>query len=580
MFDLLIKGGRIVDGSGEAAFTGDVAVTGGKIVEVGKVSGAARRTIDADGLLVTPGFVDIHTHYDGQATWDPLLSPSFHNGVTTVMMGNCGVGFAPARPDRRRWLIDLMEGVEEIPGTALHDGIRWAWESFPEYLDALDAMPRAIDVGALLAHGPLRAYVMDKRAETEEPATADDRAAMAGIVGEALRAGAFGFSTSRTLYHRALDGTLVPGTFADEAELVAIGRAIRDSGHGILEAVPLGVAGDSPDGHMDEIRFLRRVAKKSGCELQFLLVQYEERPDLWRDILAEVEAAKAEGTRLTPLIFGRAAGVLFSFQSNNPFSRYPTYQALSKLPEDERRRALRDPAVRARILADHDPIDDEWKRLSENPWPRTFVLGPDNNYEPSLAESVAAIAERQGRSAKEVGYDLLLENDCQAFLLFPLVSYANGDLEAVRTMLEHPHSVLSGSDAGAHCNTVCDGAVPTFLLTHWTRDRTRGPRLGLEWVVKKQTRDTALAMNMADRGLVRAGHLADLNLIDYDNLRLAVPQYVRDLPGGSGRLIQRAEGYVATIKAGTATVENGEETGARPGRLVRSRPATMAMAAE
>jgi len=572
MFDLLIKGGTIVDGSGSAAFTGDIAINDGRVVDVGRVSGQAAREINADGLLVTPGFVDVHTHYDGQATWDPLLSPSFDNGVTTVIMGNCGVGFAPVHPDKRRWLIGLMEGVEEIPGTALHEGIRWEWESFPEYLDALEAMPRALDVGALLAHGPLRAYVMGERAVGEEPASAAEINAMSALVAQAMSAGAFGFSTSRTYYHRSVDGELVPGTFADENELVAIGRAIHEAGHGRMEVVPLGAGGDALGKHIDEIRFLRRVAKKTDCEIQFLLVQYNERPEAWRDVLAEVEAAAAEGARLTPLVFGRGLGVLFSFQSTNPFSRYPSFQELSKLAPEERNRALRDPAVRARILADHDPIDDEWKRMSDNPWPSTYPLGESLDYEPDPANSVEAIAKRQGRSSKEVGYDLMLEQNCRGFLSFPLVGYSNSDLEPLREMLIHPLTVLSGSDAGAHCNTICDGAIATFMLTHWTRDRARGPKLPLEWIVRKQTRETAMAMKLTDRGLLQPGYIADVNLIDYAKLRMKLPEYIRDLPGGAGRLVQKAEGYVATLKAGISIAEYGEDTGARPGRLVRSRP--------
>lgn len=569
MYDLVIRGGNLVDGTGAPVRVADVAITGSRIVEVGTITGPARRVIDATGKLVTPGFVDIHTHYDGQATWDPVLSPSFHNGVTTVIMGNCGVGFAPARPDKRRWLIGLMEGVEEIPGTALHDGIKWNWETFPEYLDALEAMPRALDVGALVAHGPLRAYVMGEDCESERPATEAEASEMAAIVGEAVAAGAFGFSSSRTYYHRSVDGELVPGTFADEAELVAIGKAIREAGHGVMEVVPLGVAGDSPDRHLDEIRFLRRVAEKAGVEVQFLLGQYNELPGNWELVLAEVEDARRAGVMLTPLVFGRGTGVLFSFQSNNPFSRYPTYVELMKLPNEERVQKLKDPAIRAQILSETDPIDDEWKRLSENPWPYTYVMGSQVNYEPDPSESIEAIAHRLGKSPKEVGYDELLKDDCTAFLSFPLLGYSGSDLEAVRKMLEHPLTILSGSDAGAHCGTICDGAVASFMLTHWTRDRTRGPKMPLEKVVKMQTQDTARSIGMYDRGVVRPGYLADINVIDYDGLRVLPPEYVRDLPSNNGRLVQRAEGYVATIKSGVVISENGEDTGARPGTLVR-----------
>jgi len=580
MFDLLIKGGTVVDGSGGASQVADVAVKDGYIVQVGAINGPAKRTIDAAGKLVTPGFVDIHTHYDGQATWDPVLSPSFHNGVTTIVMGNCGVGFAPARPDKRRWLIGLMEGVEEIPGTALHDGIKWNWETFPEFLDALNAMPRALDVAALIAHGPLRAYVMGSRCESEDPATPQEAAEMAAIVGDAVRSGAFGFSSSRTYYHRSVDGELVPGTFADEDELVAIGRAIREAGHGIMQVVPLGVAGENPEGHVDEVRFLRRVAKKAGVEIQFLLGQYNEKPGNWRVMLDEVDAARKEGTILTPLVFGRGTGVLFSFQSTNPFGRYPTYVELLKLPNEERLAKLRDPEIRAKILSESDPIDDEWKRLSENPWPYTYVMGDGVNYEPDPSESIEGIAIRLGKSPKEVGYDEMLKDDCSAFLSFPLLGYSGSDLEAVREMLEHPASILSGSDAGAHCNTICDGAVASFMLTHWTRDRTRGPKIDVEKIVRMQTYDTAQAIGMHDRGLLKPGYIADINVIDYDALKVLPPEYVRDLPSGYGRLTQKAEGYVATIKTGVIISENGVDTGERPGRVVRGGQTAISLAAE
>lgn len=572
MHDIIIRGGSVIDGSVDAkATTADVAIRDGRIVEVGRVSGTAKREIDADGLIVTPGFVDIHTHYDGQASWDEVMSPSFDNGVTTVIMGNCGVGFAPARPDQRDWLIGLMEGVEEIPGTALHDGLDWNWESFPEYLDALAAKPHTIDIGALMAHGPLRAYVMGERSEKELTATPEDRVEMARLTHEAMAAGAFGVSTSRTLYHRSTSGELVPGTYADEEELVAIANAISSAGHGVLEVVPMGVAGDDPDGHLEEIQFLRRVAKRAGVEIQFLLGQYNERPGAWRDMLGIVEDAQKEGVRMRPLVFGRGTGVLFSHQATNPFSRFPTYKALSLLSPEERLRALRDPEVKARILADHDPIDDEWSRLSNNPWKSTYVLGEGANYEPSLEDSVEAIARRLGRDPAETGYELMLEQNGRAFLSYPLIGYSDYNLDAIREMLIHPATALSGSDAGAHCNTICDAAMATFMITHWTRDRTRGEKLPLEWVIHKQTRDTAMAMNMADRGLLKPGMIADVNLIDYDNLHLRPPEYVNDLPSGAGRLIQRGAGYVANIKSGVVIGENGEQTGARPGEIIRSR---------
>jgi N-acyl-D-aspartate/D-glutamate deacylase len=521
-------------------------------------------------LLVTPGFVDIHTHYDGQVSWDPVLSPSFHNGVTSVIMGNCGVGFAPVRKTDRERLIQLMEGVEEIPGTALHDGMVWDWESFPEYLDALDRKPHAIDVGALLAHGALRTYVMGDRAVDQLVAGAEDCKEMVRLTRESMDAGAFGISSSRSLFHRSTSGELVPGTYAEEDELVAIARAVHDSGHGSFEIVPMGAGGDNFGNHINEIQLLKRVAQRGGVEVIFTLLQYNERPEAWREILDIVDGARREGIRMRPGVFGRGVGVLFSFQSTNPFSRYPSYKPLAQMSFADRNRALRDPAVRAAILADHDPNKDEWARLSLNPWPETFVLRNGGDYEPTPDLTVEAIAKREGRDPKEVGYDLMLQDDGRAFLHFPMIGYGSGDLRAVRDMITHPNTVMSGSDAGAHCTTICDGAMPTFMLAHWTRDRSRGPKLPLEWMVHKQTRDTAMSMNMADRGLLQPGMIADVNLIDYDNLQLLQPEYVNDLPSGAGRLVQRSSGYVATMKSGVVISENGVDTGARPGRILRS----------
>ncbi|MSO64952.1 MAG: D-aminoacylase [Alphaproteobacteria bacterium] len=567
MFDVLIKGGTIVDGSGRPRFTGDVAIANGTIVEVGKISGAARETVSADGLLVTPGWVDIHTHYDGQVTWDPLLTPSIWHGVTTLVMGNCGVGFAPAAPDRRDWVIGLMEGVEAIPGAALAAGIRWSWESFAEYLDAVAATPRALDVAAQIAHGPVRAYVMGDRAG--EPATADEVARQCTIVRQAFAAGAVGFSTSRSLLHLDVNGEYVPGTFAGEGELEELARTVVASGHGLFELTVRGMTGFDEGGPPEEITWMRRVALKTGCPFTFLLGQTHDYPTVWRDVLRSCESAALEGARIYPQVFGRPTNFLFTFQGLNPFSRHPSFKELERLPWPERLRRLRDPQTRARILADHDPNDDAFHNIMKRCWGGTYELGEPLDYEPDPVNSVATRARRQGIDPAALGYDLLLGEDGTAVLYFTAFNYADGDMETIRELLVHPLAVLGGGDGGAHVAYICDASVPTFMLTHWVRDRARGARLPLEWVVRKQAFDNACLYGFFDRGLVRPGMKADLNLIDFDALRLAKPYFANDLPAGALRLNQGAAGYVATYVAGEVVQRDGQETGARPGRLVR-----------
>ena len=569
MHDTIIKGGTVIDGTGDARRTADVAIDDGVISEVGTITARARRTIDADGLLVTPGWVDIHTHYDGQATWDPLLTPSFWHGVTTVVMGNCGVGFAPAAPERRQWLIGLMEGVEDIPGTALAEGIDWQWETFPEYLDALEQKPHAIDVGAQIAHGAVRAYVMGERGAKNEPATPDDIARMAAIVREAMTAGALGFSTSRTLVHVAIDGEPVPGTFAAEDELMAIGRVLGDLGRGILEVAPAGVVGEDLSAPDKEMAWMRKVSAETGCPITFLLGQHNTDPTAWERMLTLCEEAARDGARIHPQVFGRPTNILFSFLGVCPFMRFPTFATLEGLPFTEQLRHLRDPEFKARVLADHDPNDDVFKLVMTDPWDKVYVLGDPPNYEPDPARSVAHLARGAGRDPQEFAYDLLLEDDGKAFLLYAITGYADGHLEAVRRMLLHPQSALGASDGGAHCRAICDAGVPTFMLTHWGRDRTRGEQLPLEWLVRKQTQDTARLFGLGDRGVLAPGYQADVNLIDFDTLQVRAPHLVFDLPGGAPRLMQIADGYRATLVRGEVIVEQGEPTGAYPGRVVR-----------
>jgi N-acyl-D-amino-acid deacylase len=572
MYDLLITHGTIVDGSGGDPFVGDVAIRDGRIVGVGGPGSQgtdATQVIDATGLVVTPGFVDIHTHYDGQVTWDPYLTPSTWHGVTTVVMGNCGVGFAPVHPDKRRWLVELMEGVEDIPGTALTEGMRWGWESFPEYLDFLETMPRAIDVGAQVAHGPVRAYVMGDRGANNEPAEPDDVRAMAAIVKEAIVAGALGFSTSRTLMHKALDGTPVPGTFADEAELFGIGGALAELDAGLFEVSPSGVAGENDGAFPEEVEWMCRLAKAIGRPVTFAMTQSNGAPDMYKHVLAEVAAAAKDGARIVPQVAGRASGLLFGLDTTyHPFSGRPTFAALADLPAAQKLERLRDPAVRVAILAERDDgssIGGILERMADRVWP----FDDDVDYEPPAEDSVGQIAARTGRSTDEVLYDMITAAGPSQLFMVPLLNYASNSFEPLREMITDPHVVLGLADGGAHCAIICDASIPTTMLTHWTRDRSRGEKLPLSLVVKRQTRDTAELYGLLDRGLLAPGFKADVNVIDYDNLRLRQPEIVFDLPGGARRLVQRADGYVATIVSGEVVLRDGEPTGALPGRVLR-----------
>lgn len=572
MHDLVIRGGKVVDGTGAPARSGDVAIEEGRVVAVGKVDGAARRTIDADGLVVTPGFVDIHTHYDAQATWDPLLTPSCWHGVTTAVCGNCGVGFAPARPDRHDWLIGLMEGVEDIPGTALSEGIKWDWESFPEYLDALERAPRAFDFGTQVPHGAVRGYVMGERGAKNEAATAADIEEMSRIVKEGLLAGALGFSTSRTLGHRAVDGEPVPGTYAAEDELFGIGRALQETGLGVFELAPLGAGGDAPgdppDAILEEIDWMCRLSSAIRRPVSFAMLTYSSRPQIWRQLIDIAEKAVADGADVRPQMAGRPFGILAGHQTiANPFLGRPTYDEIAELPVAERAGRMKDPDVRRRILAEK-PTGMNFFGSPEM-FESMFPLGDPPNYEPAPSDSVAAMAEREGRDVYELAYDLLLRDEGRELMLLPFLNYAGGDCEPLREMMHHDRVVLGLGDGGAHCGLICDASIPTFMLTHWVRDRTRGETVPLEMVVHRMTQDTARLYGLLDRGVLAPGYKADVNLIDVDNVRLLPPRMVHDLPGGGRRLVQKSEGYVANVVAGEVVMESGEATGALPGRLLR-----------
>src|SRR5919106_706866 len=568
MHDLIVRGGTVVDGSGEPAFAGDVGVDAGRITQVGRVDGDAAEVIDATGSAVTPGFVDIHTHYDGQATWDPEVSPSSWHGVTTVVMGNCGVGFAPARPDRHEWLIGLMEGVEDIPGAALSAGITWGWETFPEFLDFLDAQQLAIDVGTQVPHGAVRGYVMGERGAKNEPATPDDIAEMARIVREGIEAGALGVSTSRTIAHRAIDGEPVPGTFAAEDELFGLGGALADAGAGVFELAPAGVLGEDLAAADREMDWMRRLAAEIDRPVTFAMIQHDQDPDQWKRMLDLALEVYDRGVPIRPQVAGRPLGLLLGLQTFHPLRDRPSYQAIERLPLDEKVARLRDPAVRAAILAESPEPDDVMAFIGMG-LDRMFLIGDPPDYEPAPDESIAARAEREGRDPTDLLYDLLLSSDGRELLLRPLLGYSRFTHDPIREMVENPMTALGLGDGGAHCGAICDASIETYMLTHWVRDRSRGDRLPLELVVRKMTSDTASLYGLGDRGEITPGKKADLNVIDLERLTLHRPEMHYDLPGNARRLLQRADGYDATIVSGEVVMRDGEDTGARPGSLVR-----------
>ena len=573
--DTIIRGGTIVDGSGQTRFEGDIGIKDGVIAAVGGKLGTAKREIDAKGAIVTPGFVDVHTHYDGQVTWDPMLAPSTWHGVTTAVMGNCGVGFAPVKADRRDWLISVMEGVEDIPGSVLSEGIEWDWETFPEYLDAIERRPHALDVGAQIPHSAVRTYVMGERGVTHDGASGKDIEQITQIVKEGLRAGALGFSTSRTLIHNYGGRKYPPGTFASADELFGIGRAMQEVGHGVFQMTSNHVQMD-----YEVTQWMSRFAKETGRPVAFSLTQTDETPDLWKTLMQRLDEAQAQNIPLIGSISARPAGILMSWLgSTQPFAFHPRWKALAAMPWPERLAQLRDPAVRRdlvdgmRAALDGPLRFDTRVNYLASSYHKMFALGAEPDYEPDPERSVQAIASREGRAPLEIIYDLMLEQDGTAMIYFPSFNYANNNLDHLHTMLQHPRTMMSLADGGAHCGYICDVSMPTYLLTHWTRDRAKrfGPEgvLSLEHIVKRQTADTAGFYGLNDRGQIKVGCKADLNVIDYDRLKLLPPYVAFDLPANGRRLVQDAEGYVATMVSGEVIRQHGENTGALPGQLIR-----------
>lgn len=565
MHDLVIRGGTIIDGTGAAARKADVAISGGFISAVGENLGPAREEIDASGLLVTPGWVDIHAHYDGQITWDPYVTPAGWSGTTTVVIGNCGVGFAPVRPDHHAFLIQLMEGVEDIPGAALAEGISWEWETFPEYLDALEKRSFAIDVGTQVPHGAVRAYVMGKGLNENE-ASREDIDRMAEIVREGLEAGALGFSTSRTALHRAKDGKVVPGTYASSDEVLGIGRMLGRVGHGVFQ-----MASDYlPEEY--EIGWMKQLGHETGKRVLYSVVQSAGDPDQWRRLLRAAEDDAAEGGLLTPQIAPRPVGLLLGFESSiNPFFLHKDFNALKDLTVEERAAALRTPTVREAILGNPPDVSrfEGVLAMVVSGFDMMYPLGKTPNYEPAPEDSIAAIATREGRKPQEVAYDILVSDDGGNLLYLPMLGYVDGNLDATRELMRHPNSVYGLADGGAHCGMISDASIPTFLLTHWGRDRTRGERIPLEELIENQTRRTAECYGLLDRGVIAPGMKADINVIDFDNLHIHEPVLTNDLPAEGKRFLQKITGYRMTICSGEVIYRDGKPTGALPGKLIR-----------
>ena len=566
MYDLVIRNGTIYDGNGEKPYFADLAITGKTIAKIGFIEEKGLKEIDAKGKIVTPGFVDIHTHYDGQVTWDPYLRPSTYHGVTTVVMGNCGVGFSPCKPEKRDWLIGLMEGVEDIPGTALHEGIDWEWETFPEYLDTLEKKPLAIDVGTQIPHGAVRAFVMGERGITQEKASEEEISQMGEIVKEAINVGAFGFSTSRTEKHRDSSGSLTPSITAHKDELVKISKAVGELGKGVLQGIS-----DFYD-FQSEFDIFKEMSSASGRPISITVEQQDARPEWWLQLLDGIQEAQDQGIQMYGQVPPRATGILMGLTASlNPFTLYPSFLEISTLTLEQKVETMKDPEFRSKILSEK-PISIGNPLLDEivTSFNKMFRLGEPANYEPHPDSSVLSESKELNLSPQEIIYDMLLEKDGKALIYHPLFNYEFGNLDHVETMLKHPYTVFGLGDAGAHCGAISDASFPTTLIQHWGRDRDRGEKFPLEALIKMQTFDTSRLLGIEDRGLLAEGLKADINVIDFNNLTIHEPTIVNDLPAGGRRLVQKASGYSYTIVAGKVAFKDGEATGELNGQLIRS----------
>jgi N-acyl-D-aspartate/D-glutamate deacylase len=555
----------IYDGKGSEPFKADLAISKEKIVEIGVIDGKAKEIIDAEGKIVTPGFVDIHTHYDGQVTWDPYLRPSTYHGVTTVVMGNCGVGFSPCKPNQRDWLIGLMEGVEDIPGTALHEGIDWEWESFPEYLDALERKPLAIDVGTQIPHGAVRAYVMGERGINHEEASPEEIEKMKQIVQEAVRAGAYGFSTSRTEKHNDVNGNLTPSITAHKNELVEIAKSLGEIEKGVLQGISDFYDFDS------EFDIFKTMSKESGRPISITVEQQDARPEWWIQLLDGIEQAQSEGINMFGQVPPRATGILMGLTATlNPFRFYPSYMEIADLSLEDRVKIMKREDFREKLLQEKgvsiNPLVDE----IVTSYGKMFKLGEPANYEPDTKDSFKSLADSSNMTAEEIAYESMLEKEGKALIYHPLFNYQTGDLSLVEKMLKHPYTISGLGDAGAHCGAISDASFPTTLVQHWSRDRTKGEKLPLETVIKMQTSETANLLGIEDRGVIEEGYKADINVIDYEGLTLHEPEIINDLPAGGRRLVQKASGYDYTIVSGEIAFIKGEATGVLNGRLIRN----------